>query len=96
MCQTEKETIQPVLCRCPALKEERVRRFEGGVVTIDMMVTEPEKCRRTLMKRFKNLTFDPGGSQPKTQNTEGTRSEAGNQAPAQALPDGTGDLHASL
>ena len=60
-CGMEEETIDHVLCRCPALEEARVRQVNGGEVTISMMVTDPESCRKILATRFKELVFDPGG-----------------------------------
>ena len=53
-CGQEEETIEHVLCRCPALEEKRARMFEGEV-TIDMMVYKPEKCRKLLESRYPDL-----------------------------------------
>ena len=54
LCEQEEETIEHILCECPALEEERVRQGAGHV-TPDMMVTKPELCRKILVKRFKDL-----------------------------------------
>ena len=50
----EEETLEHVLCRCPALEEERTRQFDGEVTTT-MMVTHPEICRRILQYRYREL-----------------------------------------
>ena len=50
----EEETLEHVLCRCPALEEQRKRQYDGEV-TAAMMVTKPELCRRILQHRFKEL-----------------------------------------
>ena len=55
-CEVEDETLEHVLCRCPALSLQRWRHF-GGEVSTTMMVTDPEKCRRFLQNRFKELTI---------------------------------------
>ena len=54
LCEQDEETIEHILCECPALEEERVRQGAGHV-TPDMMVTKPELCRKILVKRFKDL-----------------------------------------
>ncbi len=48
------ETIEHVLCKCSALDEARARNWEGEV-TIQMMVEEPEVCRKILSSRFPTL-----------------------------------------
>ena len=53
----EEETIEHILCRCPALELQRIRHF-AGEVTVSMMVTEPEICRRILKHRFKDLEIE--------------------------------------
>ena len=53
-CELEDETIEHVLCRCPILSVQRWQHF-GGEVSISMMVTDPEKCRRFLQIRFQEL-----------------------------------------
>ena len=58
LCQEcgAEETIEHVLCRCPALLEARTRHWNGEV-TVAMMVTEPEVCRRILSHRYPGLKF---------------------------------------
>ena len=53
-CGEEEETIDHVLCRCQGLEEMRRREAEGQV-TIDMMVTKPEMCRKILQHKFGGL-----------------------------------------
>ena len=50
----EEQTLEHVLCRCPALEERRQRQI-GGDVTMDMMVSEPEQCRKILEGRIPEL-----------------------------------------
>ena len=52
-CGDQEETIDHILCKCAALEEERARY--GGGITMEKMVTDPETCRRILMKRFAGL-----------------------------------------
>ena len=57
-CDLERpETTEHILCVCPALDHERVRKIYGKV-TIDMMVTNPEACRKILAKRFDGLRIE--------------------------------------
>ena len=67
-CHEGEETLEHVLCRCPALELNR-RRHTEGEVTVDMMVTDPETCRRILKGRFPDLEI-------KTLSAEGPSSGA--------------------
>ena len=54
-CDSEAaETIEHVLCECPALEARRMRIFREHVVMKDM-VDQPEKCRQFLVARFEKL-----------------------------------------
>ena len=53
----ESETIEHVLCKCPAMELERVRQVEG-IVTMELMVTNPEACRKILQRRFSGLRIE--------------------------------------
>ena len=55
-CGAEEETIQHVLCECPALELWR-RRHHDGALAVNMLVSEPEKCRLILARKFKKLTI---------------------------------------
>ena len=54
-CLSEDETIEHVLCKCPAEELTRIRLKRGGNFTIDMMVTKPEMCRKLLERKFVKL-----------------------------------------
>ena len=54
-CEEEHESIKHILCTCPVLQAERRRLFEGAAVKLSHLVSEPEKCRRLLSKRFEHL-----------------------------------------
>ena len=43
-----------MLCKCPALELERARWIPEKV-TMSHMVTDPEACRKILVKRFPDL-----------------------------------------
>ena len=45
------ESVEHVLCNCAATAESRARQGQNEV-TIDMMVTHPNVCRKILMTRF--------------------------------------------
>lgn len=53
-CGEEEETLAHVLCRCAALEATRRQHLEEEV-TVDMMVSKPELCRRILSQRFQSL-----------------------------------------
>jgi ribonuclease HI len=53
-CGAEEETIEHVLCECPALELWR-RRHHDGALAVSMLVSEPEKCRQILARKFKKL-----------------------------------------
>ena len=55
MCEDEHESIKHVLCNFPDLEMERRRLFEGEEVGVSYLVSESEKCRRLLTKRFERL-----------------------------------------
>ena len=48
------ENIRHMLCDCPTLEEARARNWHGKV-SIEMMVTEPDVCRRILAFRYRQL-----------------------------------------
>ena len=48
------ESVEHVLCNCAATAESRARQGQNEV-TIDMMVTHPNVCRKILMTRFGQL-----------------------------------------
>lgn len=54
VCGEGDETIKHVLCQCPGLADER-RKLRSGEWKIQMMVTEPEICRKLLQQRFHGL-----------------------------------------
>jgi ribonuclease HI len=62
------ENIKHVLCDCPTLEEARVRNWYGKV-SIDMMVTEPDVCRRILAHRYKALKIDKSDCHQKPSST---------------------------
>jgi ribonuclease HI len=55
-CGLEDETIEHVICRCPALDRKR-RETTQRNWTIDMLVEQPELCRRILEERIKKLAI---------------------------------------
>ena len=62
------ETIKHILCDCSYLEERRARTFDGEV-SIDMLTTHPDICRKVLAARFKQLNkekklveYEGGGS----------------------------------
>ena len=63
------ENIEHVLCKCPHLEEKRIREHPDKFKT-EMLVTEPEVCRRLLSTRFAKLNEgmklveDEGGGSP--------------------------------
>lgn len=56
-CDDAEETIEHVLCKCPALSEERRRLFEGDV-DVSHLRSHPEECRKLLSKRFPALKVE--------------------------------------
>ena len=54
-CREEDETIEHVLCNCPADDARRNRIQRGGHFTLMTMVTNPEICRKLLERRFELL-----------------------------------------
>jgi len=48
------EDVEHMLCECPSTMEAR-RRYWEGAVTLDMMVTHPEECRKILATRVGQL-----------------------------------------
>ena len=52
------ETLEHVLCHCSILEEARVRNWHGKV-TVNMMISEPEICRKILQQRFPKLKYPP-------------------------------------
>ena len=55
LCGLEAETSMHILSRCPAHAKIRREEFPDGVVTRDMIVQKPDKCRRIMGERFKDL-----------------------------------------
>ena len=54
-CGEGDETLEHILCRCPGMASYRRSHFEGDV-------TDPERCRQFLSKRFSELvTLKEGG-----------------------------------
>ena len=53
-CGWRKEDIKHVLCECPTLEAKR-RELHHEPITIDMMVTHPELCRKILASKYKTL-----------------------------------------
>ena len=54
-CLLEEETIEHVLCKCPAEDHTRIRLNRWGEFNIDKMVSNPELCRKLLEKKFEKL-----------------------------------------
>ena len=54
-CNEEEETIEHVLCKCPAEEARRYRLKEDGKFVIGDMVSKPELCRKLLESRFMQL-----------------------------------------
>ena len=54
LCEMEDDKIQHVLCRCPGL-EARRRKLSNEPFRTDMMVSQPELCRKLLEQRFSEL-----------------------------------------
>ena len=42
-CGQVEETIEHILCNCEIMAERRAQHFEGAV-SVDMLVTQPERC----------------------------------------------------
>ena len=59
------ETIKHVLCECVKLEEKRVRMWHD-TITVSMMTTHPELCRRILEHRFPALQHPRPRSTPTT------------------------------
>ena len=55
-CGYEEETIHHLICNCPAL-ESRRRMITHKKLTIDMMVSDPEICRRILEDKVMKLAI---------------------------------------
>ena len=82
------EDIEHILCECVSTLEARTRYWEG-TVTIDMMVSHPEVCRKILATRFGRLRppketstesqehFDSVGTTGRGEHTAPGRSSAG-------------------
>ena len=69
MCEEgcgEEESIEHVLCRCNATLAARVKLCESEV-TIQMMTTDPDTCRKILMTRFGQLRLPEENKSPTTQ-----------------------------
>ena len=70
-CGAEKETIEHVISECPLLDEKRkVLKLQN--IKTDIMVKDPEKCRKLLEERFPGLRLrdenyqESGGTPPAT------------------------------
>ena len=53
-CREEAETIEDILCRCPA-EELHKRRIHHEEIKMSDMVSKPEICRKILARRFPEL-----------------------------------------
>ena len=53
-CGEEEETIEHVLCRCPA-EELHKRRIHHEEIRMSDMVSKPEICRKIMVRRFPEL-----------------------------------------
>ena len=54
ICGEEEETIEHILCRCPADAQFRRANYDGEV-KIANMTSDPNLCRRILERRFPAL-----------------------------------------
>ena len=61
-CGEEDETIEHVLCKCPALELQRRRIYEGEWHQ-EMMVTAPKQSMELLKHRFEGLKDDQDPTQ---------------------------------
>ena len=57
LCEQEIDKIKHVICFCPGL-EARRRSITSDPFTMNMMVSHPEKCRKLLEGRFKELAIN--------------------------------------
>ena len=58
-CGDEEETIEHIICNCPAEEARRQRLQDGGVFRMMMMTTHAETCRKLLERRFEGLILPP-------------------------------------
>ena len=58
-CGDEEETIEHIICNCPAEEARRQRLKDGGVFQMTMMTTHAETCRKLLERRFEGLILPP-------------------------------------
>ena len=64
-CELKEETIDHVLCRCPANESDRRELWpdDHTTTTVNRLVTDPARCRELLERRFAGLSLpDPAGS----------------------------------
>merc|ERR1712188_29948 len=47
----EEETVEHVLCKCPQLEQARKEEWSGAF-KMEMLVSEPDVCRKVLGRRF--------------------------------------------
>ena len=50
----EEETVEHVLCKCPQLEQARKEEWPGAF-KMEMLVSEPDVCRKVLGRRFSAL-----------------------------------------
>jgi len=56
-CEEDDETIEHVLCHCPALGSKR-RAIFPEQPTVAQLTKDPEKCRQLLQERFEDLKLN--------------------------------------
>jgi ribonuclease HI len=71
----EEESIEHVLCRCAGTAEARAREWSGEVKA-EMLVEEPEVCRKILSVRYGQLRL-PVKARPANQLESASRSSNG-------------------
>ena len=68
-CGMGEETIEHLLCKCPSLERARALNVEG-TVSMELMVSDPEGCRRILQTKFQGLKLPSGKTQCAEESTE--------------------------
>ena len=70
LCKEKVETSEHLICECPVLEGRRMEEFHDKKVEPNMMVEDPEKCRKILSKVFSELAWDPGGREQPDQRLQ--------------------------
>ena len=60
-CQQDVETIEHILCNCPAETARRHQLKSDGSFTTEDLVRQPEMCRQLLERRFQQLKLPDEG-----------------------------------